>query len=166
LLRLQVWRENSRSQVIPIVQCRVRSSLSGGTKESGRVDYSYTSRDLNALPDILRKRVDPYTDPLNSALRSFSLKVLSYQAGTNPVNPQALAAATRNASYVISNGVPLTRVGGSFLPRGTGTTRPFGLERPLSQSRIRLIVGVLACVSLSIVFFVVYQSIKRKEKSE
>jgi hypothetical protein len=140
--------------------------LTGGTKESGRVDYSYSSRDQNALPDILGKRVDPYMDPLDFALRPFSLKVLNYHMAADPLKSEALAAATRDASYLISNGVPLTRVGPSFLPRGTGTltrpARPFALEQGASRFRARFTVGLFVAVTFGLAGFAVYRSTRRK----
>jgi hypothetical protein len=90
----------------------------GKNSESGTVRYAYLNRKhVSSMPDVIEKAVSQVADPLGAARNSFTIKLVEHEALLTVFDNKEFNPSSKGWHYMISNGIPLTRVSGRFLSK-------------------------------------------------
>ena len=138
--------------------------LNGKTLESGSVFYSYSDKKIvSLLPDVIEKRINQ-SDPMFAARNSFRIKILHYNVVPTAFERDIFTSSIQDANYLISNGIPLTQLGGKFLSSNevAKVTTPY----QSSNSRPARIFMALFLAFSFIILGLVFRSITKKTKKE
>jgi hypothetical protein len=90
----------------------------GKNSESGAVRYAYSnSKDVSSMPDIVEKSISQVAGPVGAARNSFSIKIIQREALLTVFDQKEFNPSSKGWHYMISNGIPLTRVAGKFVSK-------------------------------------------------
>lgn len=88
----------------------------GKNSESSIVRYAYLNRtNVSSMPDVIEKAVSQVADPLGAARNSFTIKIIERKALPTVLDNKEFNPSSKGWHYMISNGIPLTKVSGRFL---------------------------------------------------
>ena len=88
----------------------------GKSSESGTVRYSYSHRkDVLSMPDVIEKAVSRVADPFGAVRNSFAIKLIEREDLPSVFDNKEFNPSRKGWHYMISNGIPLTKVSGRFL---------------------------------------------------
>jgi hypothetical protein len=140
----------------------------GKNSQSGTVRYAYLTRnDVSSMPDVIEKAVSPVTDTLGAARNAFTIKIIAREALPTVFDNNDFNPSSKGWHYMISNGIPLTRVSGKFLGKDElhkvrGPSQR-GMRTATSLSVRRAVVILVGISSLAILGWLVR---KQKQKQE
>jgi hypothetical protein len=140
--------------------------LSGETDESAIVLLSYTSSNsLAGLPNMIEKRIDQSVNPYYAAEYSFSIKMIERTILTNLTDSSVFMEPIQKVSSLISNGVPMARVGKKFLAGKAfeEAVHPTGTVKQNNKNRILALTGFLI-INFAFIGFVAFRRKNKKNK--
>jgi hypothetical protein len=123
----------------------------GKSSESATVRYSYLRRkDVLSMPNMIEKAITRAADPFAAARNSFTIKLIEREDLPSVFDNKEFNPSRKGWHYMISNGIPLTKVSGRFLNQEELNKVRGPSQRGIRSSKsisVRRVIVILAGIS-------------------